>query len=353
MSLAAMNGAPAKCAAAKLVESTLREYGALTRKTLERYLRPGEPRRYLYDLVADYPGRAGKMMRPSLCLAAARIFGASLDAALPTATAIELLHNALLIHDDIEDESESRRGRPSLNALHGVPLALNAGDLLLLTSLTPLIDNWRTMGAELASRIIDEALHMARESAEGQALELGWRTAANGDLREADYLEMVLKKTCWLAAIFPLRAGALIGTRGQLDLEPLVRFGFFLGAAFQIRDDLLNLTPGAHYGKEQNGDLMEGKRTLMVIRLLRESAAAERDELIRMLAQPRTLRTGKQVLWMRRLIEKYDCIAYARRIAEELAGAALHECSVICRGLPDSRDRRFIEAMATWVIERE
>jgi len=343
----------AKRVSTKIVEATLHEYGSMTRKAIRRYLEGGEPRRYLYDLVADYPTRPGKMMRPSLCVATARTFGASLDEVLPTAVAIELLHNALLIHDDIEDESESRRGRPSLNALHGVPLALNAGDLLLLTSLRPLLENWRTMGPELASRIFDDAVRTARESAEGQALELGWRAESNGQLREANYLEMVLKKTCWLASIFPLRAGALIGTRGTLDLDPFIRLGFFLGAAFQIQDDLLNLAPSARYGKELNGDLMEGKRTLMMIRLLQEAAPAERAELVRILGQRRLQRTRKQVLWMRKLFDKYDCIYYARHLAEELAGAALHEFSRIYTGLPDSRDRQFIEAMTVWVIERD
>src|SRR5262249_40981614 len=158
----------------------------------------------------------------------------ALEEAVPTAAAIELMHNALLIHDDIEDGSESRRGRPSLHVIHGVPLALNAGDRLLVMSLKPLIQNWRSMGFDLTMRIVEEADRMAQESAEGQALELGWREESNGQLRVADYLEMVLKKTCWLATIFPMRVGALIGTRGAIEPEPFIRLGFFLGAAFQI-----------------------------------------------------------------------------------------------------------------------
>ena len=219
--------------------------------------------------------RPGKMMRPSLCVAVARTFGASLDEVLPTAAAIELLHNALLIHDDIEDESESRRGQPSLNALHGVPLALNAGDLLLLTSLRPLLENWRTMGPELASRIFDEAVRTARETAEGQAIELGWRAESNAPLRDANYLEMVLKKTCWLASIYPMRAGALIGTRGTCGPGCLYPFRVFSRRRFS--DPGRSAEPRARrarYGKERDGDLMEGKRTLMMIRLLQEAAPA-------------------------------------------------------------------------------
>jgi len=105
----------------KLVSEMLQEYGTITRTALKDYLPSREPRRYLYDLLADYPLRGGKMMRPSLCIATARAFGARLDEALLTAVSIELLHNALLIHDDIQDGSEERRGRPTLHVLHGSP----------------------------------------------------------------------------------------------------------------------------------------------------------------------------------------------------------------------------------------
>ncbi len=248
----------------------------MTRSALQDYLVDREPRRYLYDLVTDYPRRGGKMMRPSLCIATARLFGAPTEHALGTAVAIELLHNALLIHDDIEDGSEERRGRPTLHQLHGVPLALNAGDMLTLTALRPLIDNRASIGEALALRLIEETERMARECAEGQSIELGWRHDNAIEISDADYLEMVLKKTCWLATIFPLRAGALIGSRGTADLEAFIRFGFFLGAAFQIQDDLLNLVGDHSYGKERDGDLWEGKRTLMLIRALHESTAQER-----------------------------------------------------------------------------
>src|SRR5579863_1446468 len=289
-----------------LVPSTLREYGDLTRATLATYLPSREPRRYLYDLLSDYPQRGGKMMRPSMCIAAARLFGAPIEDAMQTAVAIELLHNALLIHDDIEDGSEKRRGRPTLHLLHGVPLALNAGDTLTLMSLRPLLDNRSRIGERLTLRIIEETERMARECAEGQAMELGWRHYNATEIGDADYLEMVLKKTCWLATIFPLRVGALIGSRGTADLESFLRFGFFLGAAFQIQDDLLNLVADESYGKERDGDLWEGKRTLMLIHAFRESTSDERERLCAALCGAREKRLLSDVQWMRSLIEKYE-----------------------------------------------
>ena len=335
-----------------LIPEMLREYGDVTRAALNDYLPTRTPRRHLYDLLADYPDRGGKMMRPSLCIATARAFGAQLDDALRSAAAIELLHNALLIHDDIEDDSEERRGKPTLHMLHGVPLAINAGDMLTLMSLRPLMENRMKIGPRISLRILEETERVALESAEGQAMELGWRRDNVNDLSESDYLVMVLKKTCWFGTIYPSRVGAMIGTRDSIDLDRFVKFGFFLGAAFQIQDDLLNLVADKRYGKERNGDIWEGKRTLMLIRLFNEASSDETQRLDAVMASSRSDRAAKDVTWIRALMDRYDCIDYARKFAHGLAGAATHEFSNIYSGVTDSRDKRFIEGLVTWVFER-
>ena len=189
-----------------------------------------------------------------------------------SATAIEMLHNAFLVHDDVEDESELRRGQPTMHAEHGVPLAVNAGDMLNALSLRMLRENLPALGATLTWRVFDEFDHMMQESLEGQAMELGWVRDNRCDLTEEDYLRMVLKKTCWYSFIHPCRIGALIATRDAVDLDRFNRFGYYLGAAFQIQDDLLNLTGDQNrYGKEIGGDLLEGKRTLMLIHLFKHA----------------------------------------------------------------------------------
>ena len=349
-----MSGSPAfeACRTPSVVRETLAEYGALTRAAILAHLPTGEPRKYLYDPLADYPQRGGKMMRSSLCIATARAFGARLEDALPSAVAIELLHNALLVHDDIQDGSEQRRGRPTLHALHGVPLALNTGDALGLLSLRPLVENIDRVGTRVALRILEETERMAWESAEGQAMELGWRRDNRSDLSDADYLVMVLKKTCWLATIHPCRVGALIGTRGRAELELFIRFGFFLGAAFQIQDDLLNLVADDRYGKELNGDLVEGKRTLMLNHVLRLASPREQQRLARIYDPASAAPKASQVAWVRGLMDRYGSVEHARGIAHGLAGAALHEYAGIHDALPDTRDKQFIRGLVTWVFER-
>jgi geranylgeranyl diphosphate synthase type II len=338
----------------KLVPAMLEEYGVATRKVVHRYLPQGEPRKYLFEPLVDYPRRGGRSMRPSLCIAAARAYGGRFEDAVPTAAAIEMLHNALLIHDDIQDESLMRRGKPALHVLHGVPLAINAGDALTLVSLRPLMENRHLLGPQLTIQLIEETERMALESAAGQALELGWRRDNVLALSEADYLDMVMKKTCWLATIHPLRAGALIGSRGHADVDPLVRFGFLLGAAFQVQDDILNLVGDAGaYGKELDGDIHEGKRTIMLLHVLARSSPEERARVEAIFQAPRSERTAEDVRWIRAQMERFGSIEHGRDVANGLAGAARFEFEAIFGDLPPSRDRDFIGELVTWVIERD
>jgi len=336
-----------------VVSSVLREYGEATRALLFQYLPTTEPRRYLYDLVADYPRRGGRAFRPSLCIATARAFGTPIELAMRTAVSIELIHNAMLIHDDVEDESEQRRGKPTMHASEGVPIAINVGDVLSLLAMRPLLDNRVVLGPEIALRILEETERMARESAEGQAFELGWRRDNVTNIGESDYLMMVLKKTCWLATIHPSRMGMLIGSRDTVDLDHCIRFGFFLGAAFQIQDDLLNLDGDAtSYGKELGGDIREGKRTLMLIHLLENATPAERNRIFAMLGQPGDSRTLRDIVWVRDRMDAYGSLHYARQVAHGLAGAAQYEFEQLYGHLPESRDKCFLRSLPMWVIER-
>jgi len=330
----------------------LADYGAKVREAVMNYLPDREPRRYLYDLLRDYPERGGRMMRPTLCIATTRAFGGRLEDAISIAASLELIHNAALIHDDIEDESLERRGRPTMHVLHGTPMAINAGDALMLLSFEPLLASRARLGNVLALRIVQETARVARETAEGQAIELGWRQE-NVRITEADYLNLVLKKTCWLTTIHPLRLGGLIGTRGAIDPDRFVRLGFFLGAAFQVQDDLLNLIGDhARYGKELEGDLLEGKRSMLLVHLWNQASDSERERIDAFFDTSRAERQLETVRWIRKMMDHYDCIDYVRQFAHGLAGAAANEFDLVFGGLKPSDDRDFVEGLVTWVLER-
>lgn len=248
----------------------------------------------LRELILDYPLRGGKSLRPALGIALCLGLGGSLDAILPTAATLELYHNAFLIHDDIEDESWWRRGKPTLHVDHGIPVAVNVGDAMLSLSLQPLLDNVERIGLGPALRILRSVAHMTRQTVEGQAIELDWVRSNTWRLADADYLEMVELKTSWYSFITPMRVGALAAGVGDERLASLESLGRHLGAAFQITDDLLNLRGDPQdYGKEIGGDLWEGKRTLMLLHTLRTAEPDDRSRAVGILGKRRPTGSGE------------------------------------------------------------
>jgi geranylgeranyl diphosphate synthase, type II len=336
------------------VEQRLSRYKELTIAQLLRYVPDKEPRRYLWDLVTAYPRRAGKGLRPGLCLATCRAFGGEIAAGLHCAVGLELFHNAFLVHDDVEDDSEHRRGEPTLNAAHGLPIAVNVGDAMNVLSLRPLMENLRLLGPSVTLQVFDEIEHMVRESVEGQALELGWVRDNAVALSERDYLRMTLKKTCWYTCIHPCRLGALVATGGGVDLDAFNEFGFFMGAAFQIQDDLLNLLGDeGRYGKEIGGDIAEGKRTLMLIHAYDHAPWDERERLYAFLATPRCERSDTDIAWVHALMERTGAFERARTCAHELALAAAERFELAYGELPESPDKRMIRELVGYMIERD
>lgn len=335
-------------------EERLAYYREITLNNLLTVLPTREPQRYFYELLPDYPKRGGKGLRAALCLATCLAYGGRLQNALNTAVAIELFHNGFLVHDDIQDESVFRRGTNTLHAQHGTGVAVNIGNALHLLSLQVLMKNQAVLGGRLAWQLFNESAEMLRQTLEGQALELGWIRDNACNLTDRDYLRMALKKTAWYTCIYPCRAGGLAATGGGIDPDRFYRFGWFLGVAFQIQDDLLNLVGDyGRYGKEIYGDLWEGKRTLMLIHLLNQGTPQEKADLQAILAQRRDERTEDQVAWIVDRMNHYGSIAFGRQCARQFAGAALYEFRHAYGHLPESDDKRFILEMVLYMIERK
>ncbi len=299
------------------VEDRLRQVGKVVRRSMLGAIPDGEPSQWLYAPMREYPSRPGKALRPALCMSAGRAFGADPDDLLGIAVAIELMHNAFLVHDDIADGSEMRRGRPTLAATYGVAAALNAGDGVAIVAGQVLRRATRRLDRDLADLVWAEFDTMALRTLEGQATEAGWQLDDVVDLGPEDYLNLIMHKTCWYTTIHPLRVGAIVGSRGTVDLGPLVRFGFHFGAAFQIRDDLLNLVGDQRtYGKEILGDLFEGKRTLPLMHLASVASEADRALVGDYLRRTRSQRSPELVATIRRLMDDYGSITFTSEYAE-------------------------------------
>lgn len=336
------------------VEVELSRYGGLVDAALQSDTPTGEPADYLYDLIAAYPERGGKRLRPALCIAACEAFGGRAKEALPSAVAIELLHTAFLIHDDIEDGSELRRGEPTLHGEHGVPLALNAGDALAILGMAPLRRNADLIGHRMAARVSDEFTTMAKHTLEGQASEIGWVRDNVVDLTPEDYLGMVMRKTCWYTTIHPLRVGVLIGALGSTSPDRVNDFGFHLGAAFQIRDDILNLRGDESVvGKESLGDLLEAKRTLMLIDLLAKLEGTERGDLVAFLGRDRARRTMDEARAVRDLMEHHGSLDLADNYAR-LYAARAHDTYADALGpSANTAAGRFLRRLIDYMVERD
>jgi geranylgeranyl diphosphate synthase, type II len=336
-----------------LVERRLAYYRELTRAAILDAVPDREPRRHLYDVIRAQLARAGKGLRPALCLATCAAFGGDVARAVQSAAALELLHNAFLVHDDVEDESERRRDQPTVHVAHGVPIAVNVGDAFNALSLRPLLKNVALLGPALAARVHQEVEHLLLQSLEGQAVELGWIRDNRCDVTAEDYLRMSLKKTSWYSFIHPCRIGALVATDGRIDADRFDLFGYYLGTAFQIQDDVLNLVgEAARYGKEIGGDLWEGKRTLMLVHLFEHATESERDRLRLFLGTPRARRLARDVDWVARLMARYGSIEHARGVARRMVEACERCFDEAYAGAREGEDTGFLRALVGYMTRR-
>ncbi len=303
-----------------------------------------------YRMLRDYPERGGKGIRSELMLQSAlahgvQAGGAAWEAALWLAASIELFQNWVLIHDDIADDSEERRGRPALHRIHGVPLALNAGDALHAYM-------WAAALRAGVPGAPEELLGMVNRTAEGQHLDLAWVDAGRWDLTEDDYLQMVRLKTSYYTVVVPLRLGALVAGRA-----PDARFtaaGLHLGAAFQIRDDVLNLVADAHaYGKEIGGDLLEGKRTLINLRWLAGAPLAQREVFLQQMALPRTAKDPQAIREVMVWMLASGVLDGAQAVAAQEAGAGLALLEAALQDLPGRDAAASILAVTRQLAIRE
>jgi geranylgeranyl diphosphate synthase type II len=314
-----------------------------------------EPQRHLYGLVKDFMERSGKGLRPALCIATARALGGPAEDAFPAAAGLEMLHNAFLVHDDIEDGSDWRRGVATMHRRAGIPIAVNTGDSMNALAMRLFRKTGERLGPVAALRVFDEVDHMIFETLEGQAIELGWVRDNDLTVTTDDYLRLVLKKTAWYSFIHPMRIGALVANREDQNLGRFDRFGYLLGLAFQITDDVLNLIGDiGRYGKEIDGDLWEGKRTIVLTHALAHANRVDRAWISRFLVRPRERRLPREILRLHQILASGGSIQWAQRAAAEFAAAAAREFNGSAfASVPASPDLEWLRSCIDFLIQRD
>ncbi|MEM5814334.1 MAG: polyprenyl synthetase family protein [Candidatus Aenigmatarchaeota archaeon] len=326
---------------------------ALIWPELQKYLPNKEPK-FHYALVRDYPERGGKYLRAGLILLSCEAFGGDPAKAVRTAAAMEASQNWILIHDDIQDHSDERRGKPCLHKVVGIEQALNAGDALHIIMWKILTDNREVLGEEMTFRVMDYFNNMLLVTAEGQSIEMVWTDDKTLSMTEEDYYKIVDTKAGLYTITGPMSLGAMIAGATQEQLKLLERFGLPFGRAFQIQDDVLNLTGDPKkYGKEIGGDILEGKRTLMLIHLLKHCSAAEKEKIKEIYARPRERKTQSDVSEALSLMKKYGSIEYARKKSFEFAAQAQRIFDTKFTFLKEGPAKEGLRAAVDFVVKRE
>ena len=305
----------------------------------------------LLEPIWEFLDRGGKRWRPSLFLLICEALGKKSEMYLDFAIIPEVVHNGTLMVDDIEDSSEFRRGKPCTYKIYGLDIAVNAGNTMYFLPLLPLMEHRARVSAEKLARTYDVYVQEMINLSFGQAMDIAWhRGLANADIiGEQDYLQMCAYKTGTLARMAARMAAVLCDAeRGLVD--KLGIFAESIGVAFQMKDDVLDLTGDAFaQGKGGRGqDITEGKRSLIVIHTLRTANTRDRRRLLEIL----NMHTSDQKLKDEAigLMQKYGSIQYTQNAAKKLVEQSWREVEGL---LPSSDAKERLKAFAEFLIERK
>lgn len=279
----------------------------------------------------------GKRMRPMLVLLAARLTGYTGDQHIGVASVVEFIHTATLLHDDVVDSADLRRGEASANSVWGNEASVLVGDFLFSKSFSLMV---RTGSLAILQALSDATTMMA----EGEVLQL--ISTCDLDLSEERYMQVVRDKTAVLIAAACRCGGVLSGVEAHQE-QALSDFGMHLGIAFQFMDDALDyVADQAEFGKACGHDLEEGKMTLPLIETLRRCTADERDMVAEVVEKE--LLSDEDLARVTQLIHNYDGIDYTRVRAKELVEKAKSCLDVF----EESEAKSALYVLADYVVSR-
>jgi len=334
------------------IKEELRKLKEPVWKEYKKYLPLKEPEEH-YRMVREYPERQGKYLRPGLVMLSTDMHGGNPNDAILTAAAMQSSEDWLLIHDDFQDHSEERRHKPSLNVVYGDELSVNAGDALHLIMWKMLGDNVRKLGDNIGWKIYDKMYDILMKTSEGQYMEINWIVSRNMDVSEEEYFAMVDRKTCNYTITGPLQLGAIVAGIDDAD-EKIEAWGTPFGRGFQIWDDVMNLVSStSEQGKERGGDILEGKRTLILIHLLNNCSPIENKQIRKIYSKNRIDKTVDEKDYVLKLMEEYGSIEYAAKIAKEYANKAKSVFEEYSSSLPGSRSKEIIKELIDFVVSRK
>jgi len=289
--------------------------------------------------IAQYlRGSGGKRLRPALVLLSCKLCGFEGPAAIRLATVVELIHTATLVHDDVIDEADTRRGQPSTNSRWGNHLSVLAGDWLYMQAFNIAL-------AERSFRILDLFVALTQTMVEGELLQLTWQRRL--DVPEDVYFELTYRKTACLFSVC-LRLGALLAGKSEAEENQLGAYGHNLGMSFQLIDDVLDFTSSEEIlGKPIGNDLREGKVTLPLIYLLQRCTQEEARKVSSVLEEGGF--NSHRFSEILHLIDRYDTLQAVREKAQEFAQKA-KRC---LETFPDAPYKDALRSLPDFMLDRE
>lgn len=316
------------------------------------------------DSLSEFTLRGGKRFRALLVLGGFRIAsGKAVAPVLPAAAALEHFQSWMLVHDDIIDHSEERRGGPTLHRVverrhreggllgrseeYGVGIGITLGDLQEPFTVDGFLGCKVPVGRRVAA--LAEYVRMTRETAFGQLLDIQNGATPVDQVRESDVLLVHRLKSAVYTVASPLRIGATLGGGGRTLLGDLEAFGVDIGIAFQLRDDVLGTGFGSGEAGKSANDLVEGKRTLLVVRAWASADAAGRSALTAVLGHPEA--TTQSVDRARDVIRSTGSLEYSERRIRELTDGALRRVDRSPRF--SAGDRELLHDVADRLVNRQ
>jgi octaprenyl-diphosphate synthase len=289
------------------------------------------------DIGAYLRAGGGKRIRPALLLLSAKLLGYNGPGAVRLGAVVEIVHTATLVHDDIIDEAEIRRGRPSANTTWGNSRCVLAGDWLYMQA-------FKIALQERKLKVLDVLIDLTQQMVEGELLQM---ERLGQCVSQQEHFDLIFRKTACLFAT-SMRLGAILGGASEEEERRLEEYGRNLGMAFQIVDDVLDLTASEEIlGKPVASDLREGKVTMAVIHALERCTPSER-ELVETVLRERAFESVSHAQILE-ILQRYGAIDAAHARAAEYSEAAR---KAICT-FPDSEIKRALLWVPEFVVERE
>ncbi len=287
----------------------------------------------LYNASRHITFAGGKRIRPLLCILSCKSVNGNPKNAIKTAAAIELIHTFTLIHDDIMDQDEFRRGVPSVHKVYGGHTAILAGDLLFSKAFE--------ISDPSATKILASA---AAEICEGQELDMSFEKRAF--VKETGYLEMIRKKTAVLLEA-ATRSGAVIGQGTNSQIRALSDYGLDIGMAFQIHDDILGITADEkNLGKPVGSDISRGKKNMVIIKGIDFLEGFDRKKFIEILNKEK--KDEKDIKKAISLLQDSGALNYCRKISDNFIKDAKNNL----RKIPNSDAKTDLLNIADFIVER-